>query len=220
MKSDSLSLSAAAEKLLRLVDELAQTQTDAVREWHAVCPDEGPAEVPAVVPGDLLSHVLAQHYFNYRLWHVEEIARRTDVNDSVIADCKRRIDRLNQCRNDAMERVDSCFMQLLEPLLPVESSNRVNTEPPGMAVDRLSILSLKIWHMAEQVARTDAGEAHVASCRDKLAVLERQREVLLQALKELIVDYLCGEKRPNMYYQCKMYNDPSLNPQLYGAQRS
>jgi len=220
MNLDSLSIPACTERFLRLADEIARVQTDAVREWHTTGSEEGPLEEPVVVRGDLVSHVLAQHCFNFRLWHVEDIARRTDVGADVIADCKRRIDRLNQRRNDAMEQVDACLIELLGPCLPANAAARINTESPGMAIDRLSILSLKIWHMAEQLARTDVGPEHLASCGKKLDVLKQQRDALLGALKELFADYLRGEKRPNMYFQCKMYNDPSLNPQLYGASRS
>ena len=159
--------------------------------------------------------MLDQHLRNFRLWHVEDTARRRDVDDAVIADCKRRIDVLNQERNDRMERVDACLVALLRPYLPEACSEAYNTESPGMAIDRLSILSLKIWHMAEQTRREDASPDHIAACREKLAVLHRQRQDLAAAVQGLMAEYLAGTKRPGVYFQFKMYNDPNLNPQLY-----
>lgn len=192
-------------------------QTETVRQWHQSPPSPLP-DPPATAPVDLLAEVIAQHRCNYALWHVEDEARATDVGDDVIADCKRRIDPLNQRRNDGMERVDACLLHLLGPLLPSkDASSRINTEAPGMAIDRLSILSLKIYHMAEQLERTDVSEAHLASCTEKLTTLSRQRDELADALRELIQDYLDGNKSPRIYHQCKMYNDPSLNPRLYGS---
>lgn len=184
-------------------------QTETVRQWHQIEPED------LTAGEDLLSCVLAQHLCNFRLWHVEDMARSVSVGDSKIADCKRRIDRLNQLRNDGMERVDACLLAQLTPHLPANAAERINTEPPGMAIDRLSILSLKIWHMAEQLDRTDVDEAHLNTCRTKLATLTTQRDELAVALRDLIQDYLDGTKRPRLYFQCKMYNDPALNPQLY-----
>jgi len=94
----------------------------------------------------------------------------------------------------------------------------MNTESLGMAVDRLSILSLKIFHMKEQTERDDVDAAHIASCEEKLCVLEEQRSDLEVAVLDLIDDYAKGVKRPKVFYQCKMYNDPSLNPELYETQ--
>lgn len=189
-------------------------QTETVRQWHEA-PPSPQGEAAQTPPTDLLSEVLAQHRCNYELWHIEDEARRTDVSDSEIAHCKRRIDPMNQRRNDGMERVDACLISILAPFLPQKAADRVNTEPPGMVIDRLSILSLKIFHMAEQLERADVSEAHVAACRDKLETLNRQRDELAHALRELVQDYLDGTKQPRVFYQCKMYNDPSLNPKLY-----
>ncbi len=199
------------EALLQTLDACIIAQSHAVRDWHS----EEPLDEPLCVEGDLISYVLAQHQRNFQLWHVEDIARRTDIGTDVIADCKRKIDGLNQQRNDAMEHIDDCLLKLLVPLLPAKSTNRINTEPPGMVIDRLSILNLKIWHMREQVERDGVSQEHVVQCKGKLDVLTNQHAELVQALKELIVDYVEGNKRPARYFQCKMYNDPSLNPQLY-----
>jgi hypothetical protein len=197
------------EELKALLEEAFAAQTAATEEWHAR---------PEPVCGadrDLRAAILAQHASNFRLWHVEDRARRRDVPDAAIAACKREIDGLNQMRNDGIEEVDRRLAVLLEPLLPGEAAGRMNTETAGMAVDRLSILALKIYHMEEQTRRRDAGPEHVAACRDKLAVLRRQRLELIRAVLELLDDYASGNKRPAAYSQFKMYNDPDLNPELY-----
>lgn len=215
-----------ASPLAALLADCFALQDEATARWHtedpaAPEPPAGPQSAPDGMPGSLpdtlRALVLDQHLRNFRLWHVEDMARRRDVDDSVIADCKRRIDALNQERNDRMERVDACLVDLLRPLLPDTGAGTeaYNTESPGMAIDRLSILSLKIWHMAEQTQRADASREHIAACREKLAVLRRQREDLAAAVQALMAEYLAGSKRPRVYFQFKMYNDPNLNPQLY-----
>lgn len=123
---------------------------------------------------------------------------------------------LNQERNDRIERVDACLVALLSPLLPASPAPHINTESLGMAIDRLSILSLKIWHMDEQVRRTDVTPEHIASCEKKLAVLKEQRADLSLAVKHLVTEFVEGAKTPKLYFQFKMYNDPTLNPELYG----
>ena len=189
-------------------------QMSATALWHEREPEE-PACSGDCSLENLHCLVLAQHCHNFLLWHVEDTARRRDVPDSVIADCKRRVDGLNQKRNDGMERVDHCLHQILTPFLPADAAPRRNTETVGMAVDRLSILALKVYHMEEQTRRTDAGLEHIQSCADKLLVLQRQREDLCRAVLELITDYALGNKVIALYSQFKMYNDPSLNPELY-----
>jgi len=183
--------------------------------WHdnepemPVCSDELSLE-------NLPGLALLQHYYNFRLWHIEDEARRKDVDDSVIADCKRRIDSFNQKRNDSIEAVDRCLVSVLEPHLPKNATHRQNTETVGMAVDRLSIMALKIYHMQEQTQRKDVKKEHIRSCTQKLTVLRKQRGDLSRAVLELISDYAAGNKVPVLYAQFKMYNDPNLNPQLYG----
>jgi hypothetical protein len=159
--------------------------------------------------------VLAEHLINYKLWHVEDRARRKDVRPEAIAECKYVIDGLNQRRNNGMEAVDACLTALLAPLTPADAAERHNTETVGAALDRLSILSLKLFHMREQTERHDVSAEHVRGCRDKLAVLERQHGDLCRAVVELLEEYAAGTKRPRVYYQFKMYNDPALNPELY-----
>lgn len=194
-------------------------QTRAVEEWHMAEPDAIDVTRFANPAEQLERLVLAQHLMNFRLWHTEDIARRKDVDASVIADCKYRIDVMNQRRCDAFEAVDACLVARLERFIPpAEEGGRIrhNTESLGMAVDRMSILALKIYHMREQAERNDVDAEHRRSCLEKLAVLREQRNDLEWAVLDLIEEFCCGAKRPKAYYQFKMYNDPTLNPQLYG----
>ena len=188
-----------------------------VEDWHQSEPSfeetfglesaEGAARFEALV--------MTEHLVNFRLWHVEDQARRRDVADAVIADCKRRIDRLNQKRNDLIEAVDGCLVEFIGPALPESAALVYNTETMGSALDRLSILSLKICHMREQTRRSDVSDGHVKNCQAKLEVLEKQFKGLVQALFHLFDEYSAGKKRPVVYRQFKMYNDPQLNPALY-----
>ncbi len=205
------------DEIGRAVVDCAKEQLDAVARWHDVEPefeDPGPPE-----PGRdrFLRIALAQHLTNFRLWHVEDRARRKDVGPEVIAACKYEIDGLNQRRNDLIERMDACLAAMVEPLLPGGARDRYNTETVGGALDRLSILALKVYHMAEQARRPDVGQEHRAECGRKLAVLELQRENLLAGVIELLEEYRQGLKKPRVFHQFKMYNDPRLNPELYGA---
>lgn len=194
-------------------------QTEAVAEWHGSEPDSIDTASCIDEADRLHKLVLAQHLMNFRLWHIEDIARRKDVGPEVIADCKYRIDGYNQRRNDAFEAVDACLVGRLArflPPLPRGQRPKHNTESLGMAIDRLSILALKIYHMDEQTRRTDADAAHRKTCEAKLAVLREQRDDLARAVYDLIDEYCAGMKQPKAYYQFKMYNDPALNPELYG----
>lgn len=193
-------------------------QSLAVADWHVNEPETIDVAVFTDASEELMKRVLAQHLMNFRLWHVEDIARRKDVEPAVIATCKYRIDALNQQRNDAMEAVDACLVERLCNFLPASGGDRtrLNTESLGMAVDRLSILALKVFHMEEQACRHDVDESHRKACLGKLAVLKEQRADLTQAVFDLIEDFCTGIKRPKLYYQFKMYNDPTLNPELYG----
>lgn len=206
-------------QLFTLLDACFEAQNKATALWHREEPEAADVAPDASAsPETLLALVRAQHLRNFRLWHTEDVARRRDVTPDVIADCKYRIDTLNQERNDRMERVDACLVALLSPLLPASPAPYSNTESLGMAIDRLSILSLKIWHMDEQLRRTDVTPEHIESCRNKLAVLKEQRADLIAAVKHLVSEFVEGTKTPKLYFQFKMYNDPSLNPELYGKQ--
>jgi len=205
--------------LQQAVSEIVAAQGRQVAAWHLADPGELPEPAPAADLETLVAMAAREHQTNYRLWHVEDEARRTDVGPEAIADCKRRIDGLNQRRNDLIEKVDACLVPLVSPLIPEGAPERYNTETVGTALDRLSIIALKIFHMREQTERTDVGPEHLDSCRAKLATLEAQRDDLAASVSELLAEYASGTKRPRVYYQFKMYNDPSLNPSLYGNRK-
>jgi len=165
----------------------------------------------------LLDLVCRQHQKNFLLWHQEDIARCPHVEDSVIAEVKRTIDRLNQERNDYIERIDEFLVDQLKAWGTVARPRaKLNTETPGSAIDRLSVLALRIYHMEEQTHRTDADEEHRAKAEQRLAILRVQLGDLAQALQQLLNDIFAGRKRLKVYRQFKMYNDPTLNPYLYG----
>ena len=190
---------------------MAQAQVEGISTWYA---DD--IAVPIIEDHDpFMTLVLEQCSRNYQLWNQEDQARRKDVDDSVIASVKRAIDGLNQQRNDLIERVDECLMGMLEPLLSADAAERYNTETVGAALDRLSIQALKIYHMDEQCRRRDVDQRHKDVCGDKVLTLKQQHEDLEQAILELIDEYAAGTKKPKVYFQFKMYNDPSLNPELY-----
>jgi len=205
-------------ELTILMADCAAIQAETTAVWHHEVP-EGDFALGTGEKARFLALCLSEHRANFRLWHVEDEARRRDVGPEVIADCKRRIDALNQERNDFIERLDEMLVALLAPLMPAPAPGetpRHNTESAGMALDRLSILALKMFHMEEQTERRDVSEAHREACARKLAVLAEQRADLLRSLQELLGEYAEGRKRPKVYFQFKMYNDPALNPALYG----
>ncbi len=158
------------------------------------------------------------HRWNSLLWHEEDLARRTHVPDAEIAKNKRAIDGYNQRRNDAIERIDE---QLLAALAGVarRPDARLNSETAGNMIDRLSILSLKVHHMALQTERTDVEPEHIEACNAKLARFMEQRDDLAGCLDRLLEEAARGEAWFKVYRQHKMYNDPKLNPAIYGKKR-
>lgn len=210
------------EKIKETIQDAIAHQTRSVMDWHfgdPVYDDEGePADDLAGVPG-FRELVGRQHWTNFKLWHVEDRARRKDVDAKVIADCKYAIDGLNQKRNDLIERVDECLIGMLSPLLPEGGADRYNTETVGAALDRLSIQALKIYHMKEQCNRKDVDGSHIDQCNAKVLTLVQQHDDLARAILELIDEYAAGTKKPKVYFQFKMYNDPSLNPELYANKK-
>ncbi len=167
-----------------------------------------------------LDFVCRQHQKNYLLWHQEDIARNPSASDSVIAEVKRNIDRLNQQRNDHIEMLDDFLVGLLQAWsATVRPRAKLNTETPGSVIDRLSVLALRIYHMEEQAHRPDADEEHRQRAQAKLTILRDQHTDLSTALSQLFADILAGRKRLKVYRQFKMYNDPAMNPYLYGQKR-
>ena len=147
-------------------------------------------------------------------WHYEDIIRDPHIDPVEALTLKRRIDKSNQDRTDLVEEIDSYFRQYYSNVKPLEDA-RLNTESPAWAVDRLSILALKIYHMQEQVDRKDASAEHIAKCQAKLQVLLEQQKDLSLAIDQLLEDIEAGRKYMKVYRQMKMYNDPATNPILY-----
>ena len=191
------------------VTTITDLHRDTVERWHQQGADTDTAT-------DFLKLVREQHRRNYDLWHEEDIARSPDVSDAEITRVKRSIDRLNQERNDHIEKLDAAIIELLDRH-GVEPHPRapLNTETPGSAIDRLSIMSLRIYHMNEQVQRDDASEKHREEAMQRLSrCLEQHRDLSL-SLEQLLGDLFEGRKILKVYHQFKMYNDPTLNPYLY-----
>jgi hypothetical protein len=148
-------------------------------------------------------------------WHLEDIIRDPEIDPGQALAIKRRIDKSNQERTDLVERIDSYFLDTCKNTTVLPDAT-INTESPAWAVDRLSILVLKIYHMQQETQRTDVSPEHQESCKKKLMVLLEQKKDLTLALDQLLEDIRDGRKYMKVYKQMKMYNDPSLNPVLYG----
>lgn len=148
-------------------------------------------------------------------WHLEDIIRNPLIDPVEALAIKRRIDRSNQERTDLVELIDSYFLDQYSNV-KVAADATINTESPAWAIDRLSILALKIYHMQQEVERTDADPAHIEACNAKLQILLQQRIDLSTAINQLLADIANGSKYMKVYKQMKMYNDPNLNPVLYG----
>lgn len=203
------------------VSAVNKFHTSSVARWHREPLDQpyGDPLVAVETAGDPLAIICQQHQFNYLLWHEEDIARSVDVSDAQIAQVKRNIDKYNQARNDWIEKVDDWITTDLgrKNIEPAPQA-KLNTETPGSAIDRLSIMSLRVYHLEEQLDRTDIDQAHIDKVSHRLAVCRMQFADLSASLKELLLDIYTGQKRHKTYRQMKMYNDPSLNPYLYNRQ--
>ena len=185
---------------------LTELQNRATAHWH----DSATPAPAAASAFDKL--VLEQHRANFDLWHREDAARDPMAADQAIAAVKRNIDKLNQRRNDLTERIDQALLAAA-PAMPSEVP--LNSETPGLIIDRLSILALKLFHTQEETLRPGAGELHHQRNRERLAMLAEQRDDLAACLHTLWTEVLQGRRRFKLYRQLKMYNDPALNPVLY-----
>lgn len=148
-------------------------------------------------------------------WHLEDIIRNPQIDPTEALALKRRIDSSNQDRTDLVELIDSYFLDTNKNVV-VKPTATINTESPAWAIDRLSILHLKIYHMQQEVNRTDSSDEHKQQCEVKLNILLEQKIDLSTAIHQLIEDISNGDKKMKVYKQMKMYNDPALNPVLYG----
>jgi hypothetical protein len=162
-----------------------------------------------------LGAVARQHRANFELWHIEDEARTPGATDAELAGVKRRVDRTNQRRNDLAEELDRALLAWLEARSLPNPAAPLNSESPGLIIDRLSILSLKTYHTREEAERQEAPAGHTARNRERLAILEEQRADLAACLDALWRETLEGTRRFKLYRQLKMYNDPALNPAIY-----
>ena len=164
---------------------------------------------------DQIEHLLyAKNWIDTVQWHLEDIIRDPQIDPVAALALKRRIDASNQERTDMVEYIDSYFLNKYQDVT-VKDNAKTNSESPAWAIDRLSILALKIYHMQEEVNRTDASPEHIAKCQEKLNILLEQRTDLSTAIDELLADIESGDKFMKVYKQMKMYNDEELNPVLY-----
>ena len=199
--------------------DFADVASAAIRAFHdaELGRDSGSPSAFAATPG-VWAWIEANHRCNRLLWDEEDQARRRNVPDAAIVANKRAIDGHNQRRNDAIEKIDEALLERVANVTPAADAWH-NSETAGSMVDRLSILSLKIFHMRAETARADATEAHRAACREKLARLELQRADLSRCFDTLLFRAAGGRAFWRVYRQFKMYNDATLNPSLYGSKR-
>ena len=185
----------------------------AIRDYHIKDDVETPISNP-YERDEIENRLYLKCWIDTVQWHFEDIIRDPHIDPSEALLLKRRIDRSNQDRTDLVEQIDSYFRQHYSDVTPLPEA-RLNTESPAWAIDRLSILALKIYHMRQEATRTDATEEHRRKCASKLAVLEEQQADLSTAIDQLLEDIQAGRKYMKVYRQMKMYNDPSTNPVLY-----
>jgi len=186
---------------------ITRMQEEMTAAWHET---EGQLEIETTADG-LMAVAMAQHRANFELWHEEDKARAPEVPDAEIARVKRAIDVLNQRRNDLVEKMDLWLIERLEQ----DTEAPLHSETPGLMIDRLSILALKIYHTHEEANRASATEGHRSRNRARLVLLEEQRDDLAGCLDALWAEVLKGTRRFKLYRQMKMYNDPELNPAVY-----
>lgn len=188
---------------------------DCVAAYHITDDIDAPVANP-YADGTVEHTLWDKNLIDARQWHMEDIIRDPNIDPVAALELKRRIDRSNQERTDMVEELDEYFRRRYSDVNVLPGAT-INTETPAWAIDRLSILALKIYHMAAEVARRDADDAHIARCRAKLDVLLQQRTDLSGAIDTLIDDIAAGRKFMKVYKQMKMYNDADTNPVLYGA---
>lgn len=188
------------------IDQLLKTQSQKVIDWHVNL-----SLTESQLPWAFIEENMK---WNFMLWHEEDIARIKDIDPLRIVEAKRNIDQYNQARNNAMEKIDEWILSYLENN-QVRPGEKMHSETPGMMIDRLAIMALKKFHMEEETLRKDVDQSHIDKCSSKVAVLTEQIADLSNALNIVINDLLESKLQFKVYRQFKMYNDPSLNPELY-----
>lgn len=191
--------------------------TEATKAYHLT--DSVDAPQPNPYPAETVEHTLfAKNWIDVVQWHLEDLIRDPKILPEEVVALKRRIDKSNQDRTDMVEELDTYFLNTYGGVKTLPDAT-INTESPAWALDRLSILAVKIYHMLEQTQRTDVDENHLQRCCRKLDILRQQRIDLITAIDQLLADFAAGRKYMKVYRQMKMYNDPSTNPVLYGAKK-
>lgn len=198
---------------MNLVEVSNQIFRTAVVDYHITNDVDAPMRNPYAL-GTIEHDLYLKNWIDTVQWHLEDIIRDPQIDPSEALLLKRRIDKSNQDRTDLVERIDSYFWEQYHTVLP-KTNAKINTESPAWAIDRLSILHVKIYHMQEQVNRTDVSQEQHDKCAAKLAVLQEQLQDMTTSITQLLEDYASGERIMKVYRQMKMYNDPMLNPVLY-----
>ena len=187
---------------------------DVIKKYHEVNTVDQPFENPYDKTSDLIEHLLYRKcWIDTVQWHYEDIIRDPNIDPVSAIKLKRQIDASNQDRTDMVEFIDSYFLEKFKDV-KAETNATINSESPAWALDRLSILALKIYHMDEEANRSDASKEHRIKCQSKLDVLLEQRIDLSEAIDQLLKDIENGDKFMKVYKQMKMYNDEELNPVL------
>ncbi|WP_443946561.1 DUF4254 domain-containing protein [Pedobacter sp. AW1-32] len=197
-----------------MISELANTIFEqSIADYHKFDEIDHPVENP--FNPESLEHLLyVKNWIDTAQWHMEDVVRNPQIDPVEGLSWKRRIDAQNQVRTDMVEFIDSYFLNLYKEVQPIPGA-KINSESPAWAIDRLSILALKIFHMHEEATRESASAEHRALCQGKLDILRAQKADLSKSIDELLADIESGTKYMKVYKQMKMYNDPNLNPVLY-----
>lgn len=198
---------------MNFVEVSNQIFRTAVVDYHITNDVDAPMHNPYAA-GTIEHDLYIKNWIDTVQWHLEDIIRDPQIDPAEALLLKRRIDKSNQDRTDLVERIDSYFWEQYHTVHPKENA-KINTESPAWAIDRLSILHVKIYHMQEQVNRTDVSQEQHDKCASKLAVLQEQLQDMTTSITQLLEDYASGERIMKVYRQMKMYNDPTLNPVLY-----
>lgn len=189
---------------------------ETIEKYHVLDHVDQQFENPYSEQNELLEHLLyRKSWIDTVQWHYEDIIRDPNIDPEAALKLKRQIDASNQDRTDMVEYIDSYFLNKYKNVEPLETAT-INSESPAWAIDRLSILALKIYHMAQEASRSDASKEHQMKCQAKLDVLLEQRVDLSTAINQLLEDIETGKKYMKVYKQMKMYNDDELNPVLRG----
>jgi len=190
---------------------------ESIGKYHIIDRVNQPLENP--YPTEDIAHLLyRKNWIDTVQWHYEDLIRDPEIDPEAALELKRKIDASNQQRTDLVEYIDGYFLNKYKKVAIADQA-QINTESPAWAIDRLSILALKIYHMREEAERADASDAHRNACRSKLQVLLEQRQDLSIAIDQLLEDISNGEKYMKVYKQMKMYNDDELNPVLRGKRK-